>query len=91
MTNPEKILPDFYHHIDNGGLSASLFYSEPGTESTEGRSPYFQVSEGFFGYVTSSITVHAPNSDMLRNLGLWALKAADKLEVYEDKRGRQNA
>lgn len=82
-SNSKKIA-GYHKHIDNGGLSIDLYDSEP--QNYEYVNPWLTFSESFFGYATGSVTLHRQiTPETLREMGIFFMNAATKLEDYHKK------
>jgi hypothetical protein len=67
-----------YQHVNNGGLTMSVIAEQH--EGGEYAGSVIEVSDGYFGYSTHTLTFHMADPETLRKIGQMFLIAASKIE-----------
>lgn len=74
MTADNLLVAPVHIHIDNGGYTFEAFEGDADGHAS------MTVSESFYGYATSAISLHLMSADNLRQLASMLNQAADVLD-----------
>jgi len=88
----EKVLLDFYKHIDNGGPRIAVYVEyHDGGDGCKWITSRLDMETSYFGYPSISVSLPELEADDFHKLGLEFLKVSEKLKEIEKEEGKADS